>query len=91
MEMISSHWDQILLLGAIIYHAARSYALLSELRKDVDSLQADNHRLLDWTQKQAEQIVELRAEVNVLNKQITSLWDFTNSIRDRLNGHGLKH
>lgn len=90
MEMISSHWDQILLLGAIVYHAARSYALLSELRKDVDTLQADNHRLLDWTQKQAEQIVELRAEVNVLNKQITSLWEFTNSIRDRLNGHG-KH
>jgi hypothetical protein len=90
MEMISSHWDQILLLGAIIYHAARSYALLSELRKDVGSLQADNHRLLDWTQKQAEQIVELRAEVNVLNKQVTSLWEFTNSIRDRLNGHG-KH
>ena len=88
MEMISSHWDQILLLGAIIYHAARSYALLSELRKDVDTLQTDNHRLLDWTQKQAEQIVELRAEVNVLNKQITSLWEFTNSIRDRLNGHG---
>ena len=88
MEMISSHWDQILLLGAIVYHAARSYALLSELRKDVDTLQADNHRLLDWTQKQAEQIVELRAEVNVLNKQITSLWEFTNSIRDRLNGHG---
>ena len=51
-------------------------------------MQADNHRLLDWTQKQAEQIVELRAEVNVLNKQITSLWEFTNSIRDRLNGHG---
>lgn len=90
MEMISSHWDQILLLGAIIYHAARSYALLSELRKDVDSLQADNHRLLDWTQKQAEQIVELRAEVNVSNKQITSLWEFTNGLRDRLNGHG-KH
>ena len=90
MEMISSHWDQILLLGAIVYHAARSYALLSELRKDVDTLQADNHRLLDWTQKQAEQIVELRAEVNVLNKQINSLWEFTNSIRDRLNGHG-KH
>ena len=91
MEMISSHWDQILLLGAIVYHAARSYALLSELRKDVDSLQADNHRLLDWTQKQAEQIVELRAEVNVSNKQITSLWEFTNGIRDRLNGHGKTH
>ncbi len=90
MEMASSHWDQILLLGAISYQAARPYALLSKLRKDVDTLQADNHRLLDWTQKQAEQIVELRAGVNVLNKQITSLWEFPNSIRDRLNGHG-KH
>jgi len=90
VEMISSHWDQILLLGAIVYHAARSYALLSELRKDVDTLQTDNHRLLDWTQKQAEQIVQLRAEVDVLNKQITSLWDFTNGLRDRINGHG-KH
>ena len=36
-------------------------------------------------------IVKLRAEMDVVNKQITSLWDFTNGLRDRLNGHGLKH
>ena len=29
----------------------------------------------------------MRAEVNVSHKQITSLWEFTNLIRDRLNGH----
>ena len=73
MEMISSHWDQILLLGAIVYHAARSYALLSELRKDVDTLQTDNHRLLDWTQKQAEQIVQLRAEADKLRSRLREI------------------
>lgn len=90
MNMVSEYWEQILLIGALIFHAARSYAQISEMRKDIDTLQADNLRLLKWTQQQAEQIVQLRAEMDVSNKQITSLWDFTNSIRDRLNGYG-KH
>ena len=88
--MISTYWEQILLIGALIFHAARSYAQLSEMRKDIDQLQAEILRYTKWTQQQAEQIVQLRAEVSVNNKQITSLWDFTNGIRDRLNGHG-KH
>lgn len=103
MEMISAHWDQILLLGAIVFHAARSYALLSECQKDIKQMQDELLRYTKWTQSQAEDIVKLeansgdnsdivklRAEMDVVNKQITSLWEFTNSIRDRLNGHG-KH
>ena len=90
MDMISQYWEQILLIGALIFHAARSYAQISEMRKDIDQLQAEILRYTKWTQQQAEQIVQLRAEVSVNNKQITSLWDFTNGIRDRLNGHG-KH
>ena len=88
--MISQYWEQIILIGALIFHAARSYAQISEMRKDIDQLQSEILRYTKWTQQQAEQIVQLRAEVSVNNKQITSLWDFTNSIRDRLNGHG-KH
>jgi len=88
--MISTYWEQILLIGALIFHAARSYAAISEMRKDIDQLQSEILRYTKWTQLQAEQIVQLRAEMDVNNKQITSLWDFTNSIRDRLNGHG-KH
>lgn len=100
MEMISAHWDQILLLGAIVFHAARSYALLSECQKDIKQIQDELLRYTKWTQSQAEDIVKLgnnsdivklRAEMDVVNKQITSLWDFTNGLRDRLNGHGLKH
>ncbi len=88
--VISQYWEQLLLIGALIFHAARSYAQISEMRKDIDQLQAEILRYTKWTQQQAEQIVQLRAEVSVNNKQITSLWDFTNGIRDRLNGHG-KH
>ena len=104
MDMISTYWEQILLIGALIFHAARSYAQISEMRKDIDQLQAELLRYTKWTQSQAEDIVKLeansgdnsdivklRAEMDVVNKQITSLWEFTNGLRDRLNGHGLKH
>jgi hypothetical protein len=90
MDMISEYWEQILLIGALIFHAARSYAQISEMRKDIDTLQTDNLRLLKWTQSQAESIVELKSEMRVNTKQVTSLWEFTNDIRDRLNGHA-KH
>ena len=88
MNIITEFWEQLLLVGALIFHAARTYSQISEMRKDIDTLQNDNDRLLGWTQKQAEQIVQLRAEVDVVNRQITSMWDFMNSLRDRLNGHG---
>ena len=100
MEMISAHWDQILLLGAIVFHAARSYALLSECQKDIKQIQDELLRYTKWTQSQAEDIVKLgnnsdivklRAKMDVVNKQITSLWDFTNGLRDRFNGHGKTH
>tara|TARA_R110000765_G_scaffold423938_1_gene533623 strand:- start:569 stop:850 length:282 start_codon:yes stop_codon:yes gene_type:complete len=85
--VISQYWEQLLLIGALIFHAARSYAQLSEMRKDIDQLQAEILRYTKWTQRQAEEIVELKSESRVLVKQVTSLWEFTNSIRDRLNGH----
>ena len=90
MDMISTYWEQILLIGALIFHAARSYAQISEMRKDIDSLQNEVRRYTDLTQRQSEQLVQLRAEMDVVNKQVTSLWEFTNGLRDRLNGHG-KH
>ena len=38
----------------------------------------------------AEQITTLRAEMDVERKQTTAIWDFVNSLRDRMNG-GSKH
>ena len=43
-------------------------------------------RMQIWTQKQQEQLVQLRAETDVNNKQITAIWDFVNSLREKMNG-----
>ena len=88
--VISQYWEQLLLIGALIFHAARSYAQLSEMRKDIDHLQTEMLRYSKWTQLQAEQITTLRAEMDVERKQTTAIWDFVNSLRDRMNG-GSKH
>ena len=90
MDMISEHWDQLILIGALIFHAAKSYALLSEAQKDIKQLQDELLRYTKWTQTQAEEIVKLRAEMDVVNRQITTQWEFMNGLRDRFNGHS-KH
>ena len=47
MNIISEYWEQILLIGALIFHAARSYAQISEMRKDIDTLQAETFDFLN--------------------------------------------
>ena len=86
MDLIKNYWEQILFLGLLIYHASRTQSIISELKNDVDQLSGMVDRGQVWTQKQQEQLVQLRAETDVNNKQITSLWDFANSLRDRMNG-----
>ena len=90
MDLIKNYWEQILFLGLLIYHASRPQALISELKKDVDQLMQMLERGQSWTQKQQEQLVQLRAEMDVNNRQITSIWEFVNGLRDRMNG-GSKH
>ena len=90
MDLIKNYWEQILFLGLLIYHASRTQALISELKKDVDQLMQMVERGQSWTQKQQEQLVQLRAEMDVNNRQITSIWEFVNGLRDRMNG-GSKH
>ena len=90
MDLIRDYWEQIIFLGLLIWNISRSQSMLSEVTKDVAQLQSDVERLIKWTQKQQEDITRLRAETDVLNKQTTALWEFTNGLRDRFNGHG-KH
>ena len=86
MDLIKNYWEPILFLGLLIYHASRTQSIISELKKDVDQLSAMVERGQGWAQKQQEQLVQLRAETDVNNKQITSLWDFVNGLRERING-----
>tara|TARA_R100000697_G_C5327214_1_gene165339 strand:- start:243 stop:515 length:273 start_codon:yes stop_codon:yes gene_type:complete len=90
MDLIRDYWEQIIFLGLLIWNISRSQSMLSEVTKDVAQLQSDVERLIKWTQKQQEDITRLRAETDVLNKQTAALWEFTNGLRDRFNGHN-KH
>ena len=79
MELITDYWHQILFLVGAIVVAVRLEAEVKSLRKDIEDIKKRDTYV---------ETVRLRAEVDVLNKQISGWWDFANSLRDRFkNGH----
>jgi len=78
MSIIQDYWHQILFLGVVIILFTRMRAELHELSKDVEEIRK---------RELYTKVVEARAELNVLNKQVSSLWEFVNSLRDRI-GNG---
>jgi cell division protein FtsB len=71
-------------IGFLIVWATRSREQISELQKDVCILQRDLAKNIEWTQQQQEKLVQLRAEQDVANKQITSIWDVYNKLREKI-------
>ncbi len=84
LDMLSAHWHQIMFIGFLIVWATRSREQISELQKDVCILQKDLSKNIEWTQQQQEKLVQLRAEQDVANKQITSIWDVYNKLREKI-------
>ena len=81
MEIVTEYWHQILfLLGAIVV-AVRLQSEVRNLRKDVDNMQDELERRDTYVET-----VKQRAEIDIHGKQISSLWDFTNRIRDQFDG-----
>ena len=78
MDLIQDYWHQILFLGGVIILFTRMRTELHELRNDVEEIRK---------RELYAKFVELRAETNVLNKQVSSLWEFVNTLRDRI-GNG---
>lgn len=75
MDFIQDYWHQILFLGIVVILFTRMRAELHELTKDVEEIRK---------RELYAKFVELRAETTVLNKQVTGLWDFANTLRDRI-------
>ena len=84
LDMLSAHWHQIMFIGFLIVWATRSREQISELQNDVCILQKDLAKNIEWTQQQQEKLVQLRAEQDVANKQITSIWDVYNKLREKI-------
>tara|TARA_Y100001963_G_scaffold21141_1_gene27218 strand:+ start:713 stop:964 length:252 start_codon:yes stop_codon:yes gene_type:complete len=81
MELISAYWHQILFLVGAIIIAVRLESEVKAIRKDLDTLTKEINRRDTYVET-----VKQRSELDVLNKQVSSLWEFVNKLRDKLNG-----
>ena len=71
---IQEWWPQVLGIGLLIVIATRLKEQVHELRKDVSDIMSRNTFV---------ETVKLRAELNVLNKQVSALWIMINKINER--------
>lgn len=78
-ELIAANWHQIIFLGMLIVIGVRLESEVKSLRKDVEDIKKRDTYV---------EAVKLRAEVDVLNKQVSSLWEYANKLRDKFNGGG---
>jgi cell division protein FtsB len=67
----------ILLISGLIV-AVRIQSQVKELQKDLDALQKRETYVV---------VVKLEAQMEQVEKNISALWTFTNSLRNRFNGH----
>ena len=58
--------------------AVKLSAQVKEIQKDLDSIEKRDTYV---------ETVKLRAEVDQLRSQVGALWDYTNKLRDKFNGH----
>ena len=65
----------------VIVMAVRLESEVRALRKDLDNIKKELERRDTYVET-----VKLRAEVDMVNKNVSALWEFTNKLRDKFNG-----
>jgi len=79
MELITDYWQQLLFVLSMVVVAVKLNASVGHLKKDVDNIMSRDTYI---------ETTKLRAQIDMHEKQISSLWNFTNGLRDRFNGSG---
>ena len=81
MDALAEYWHQILfLIGAIIV-AVRLESEVKSNRRDLNHLTDELDRRDTYVET-----VKHRAEIDIHGKQISTLWEFVNKLRDKMNG-----
>ena len=75
MELITDYWQQLLFVLTVVVISVKLNASVAELKKDVDQILSRDTYI---------ETTKLRAQVDMQEKQISALWEFTNNLRDRL-------
>ena len=81
MEILQSHWHQILFAIGVIIMAVRLESEVKSIRKDLNHLTKAIERRDSYVE-----VVKLRTEVDQNSKQVSALWQMANNLRDRFNG-----
>ena len=74
MELVQSYWEILVALFFGIVIAVKLKQETQEVRKDVDDMNRRDTYM---------EVVKLRAEMDTVAKNITSLWDQMNRLSDR--------
>ena len=82
MELITAYWHQILFLVGAIIVAVRLESEVKSLRKDLDNLTKELNRRDTYVET-----VKHRSEIDIIQKQISALWEFVNKLREKF-GNG---
>lgn len=77
MEVVTDYWEQLLFVLSVVVVAVKLNASVGHVKKDVDDIKKRDTYI---------ETTKLRAQVDMHEKQISSLWNFTNGLRDRFNG-----
>ena len=78
MELFSEFWRQIIFFLGVVVVAIRLESEVRSLRKDLDGLTKELNRRDTYVET-----VKQRSEIDVLNKQVSTLWEFVNKLRDK--------
>ena len=81
MEIVTEYWHQIVFfLGAIVV-AVRLQSDVNSNKRELSQLKNELDRRDTYVET-----VKQRAEIDIHGKQISTLWEFVNKLRDKMNG-----
>ena len=81
MEALAEYWHQILFLIGAIIMAVRLESEVKSNRRDLDHLKNELDRRDTYVET-----VKQRSEIDIHGKQISTLWEFVNKLRDKMIG-----
>ena len=84
MEALTEYWHQILFFIGVIIMGVRLESEVKSNRRDLDHLKNELDRRDTYVET-----VKQRSEIDIHGKQISTLWEFVNKLRDKLNGGAL--
>jgi|TARA_R100000656_G_C3868565_1_gene111604 uncharacterized protein YoxC len=79
ISFVTEYWQQVVGLLALVVVAVKLSSSVKELRKDVDDIISRNTFV---------ETTRLKAQVDMHEKQVSALWQYTNKLRDMINGSG---